>query len=145
VSRFERAKLRVSERRSGRSAAEPQAEGEDAAARDGRLQLMRRRERLTREFTELQYDLGGLAYEMAIRDHIRLDVLMRAAARLQEVDAELGEIDRLLHLKQAGATGRCPSCGALHGYGSSFCWQCGTQLIEPIESVSAPAHAPSGS
>ena len=37
--------------------------------------------------TELHWDLGGLAYEMAIRDHFRLDVLLRRAALLQECDA----------------------------------------------------------
>jgi len=32
---------------------------------------------------ELQWDLGGLAYEMAIRDHFRPDVLARRAAELR--------------------------------------------------------------
>ena len=32
---------------------------------------------------------------MAIRDHFRLDVLVRKAAELQEADAELGEVERL--------------------------------------------------
>ena len=100
---------------------------------DRRAELLRRRDRLAHEFAELQYDLGGLAYEMAIRDHVRLDVLLRSAARLQEVDAELGELERILRLKEAGATGSCPSCGALHAHGSSYCWQCGNQLLEPIE------------
>jgi hypothetical protein len=33
---------------------------------------------------------------MAIRDHFRLDVLVRRAAKLQERDAELAEVERLL-------------------------------------------------
>ena len=33
---------------------------------------------------------------MAIRDHFRLDVLIPRAAALQERDAELGEVERLL-------------------------------------------------
>ena len=32
------------------------------------------------EVAELTWDLGGLTYEMAIRDHFRLDVLIRRAA-----------------------------------------------------------------
>ena len=36
-----------------------------------------RRDELAERLAELQWDLGGLAYEMAIRDHFRLDVLMR--------------------------------------------------------------------
>ena len=37
----------------------------------------------------MQADLGGAFYEMAIRDHVRMDVLTRKAAELQRVDAEL--------------------------------------------------------
>jgi hypothetical protein len=50
-------------------------------------ELDARRQRLATEVAERQWDLGGLAYEMAIRDHFRLDVLVRAAARMQEADA----------------------------------------------------------
>ena len=38
----------------------------------------------------MQSELGGLFYEMAIRDHVRMDVLIDKAAALQRVDAELG-------------------------------------------------------
>jgi hypothetical protein len=99
--------------------------------------LLRRRERLTREFAELQYDLGGLAYEMAIRDHVRLDVLVRRAARLQEVDAELGEVERLVRLDEAGAGGSCSHCGALHGHASFYCWRCGERLVVASSSATA--------
>src|SRR5919197_1489750 len=96
----------------------------------GSGELAGRREELAHELAELQWDLGGLTYEMAIRDHFRLDVLIRRAARLQEVDAELGEVERLLHSEEAGAGGSCRSCGALHGRGAVFCWQCGAALME---------------
>ena len=56
----------------------------------------RRRDELAERVAELTWDLGGLTYEMAIRDHFRLDVLVRRAAELQEADAELGEVERLL-------------------------------------------------
>ena len=49
---------------------------------------------------ELQWDLGGLVYEMAIRDRIRVDVLVRRAAVLQDADAELAEVERILRLEQ---------------------------------------------
>jgi hypothetical protein len=62
-----------------------------------RAALRRRRDALAAQVTELHWDLGGLAYEMAIRDHFRLDVLMRRAAILQERDAELSEVELLLH------------------------------------------------
>ena len=88
------------------------------------------RERLAERLAELQWDLGGLAYEMAIRDHFRLDVLVRAAAELQRVDAELGEVERLLRMERSGAAGRVPGCGALHGRGAVYCWQCGAALME---------------
>ena len=73
-----------------------------------------RRDRLADQLAELQWDLGGIAYEMAIRDHFRLDVLARQAAKLQEVDAELAEVERMLRLDEAGAAGACGDCGALY-------------------------------
>lgn len=92
-------------------------------------ELERRRDSLAAQLTELQWNLGGLAYEMAIRDHFRLDVLNRQAAKLQQVDAELAEIERLLRLGEAGAAGACGSCGALYARGAVFCWQCGKDLM----------------
>jgi hypothetical protein len=104
-------------------------------------ELLDRREELSRRFAELQWDLGGLAYEMASRDHFRLDVIVRRAAELQEVDAELGEVERLLRLDDAGAAGTCSSCGALHSRGAVFCWQCGANLIARVPVAAAPAPA----
>jgi phosphatidylinositol-3-phosphatase len=72
-----------------------EASGQGAQAAD--LQsLLRRRERLAGEVAELHWDLGGLAYEMAIRDYFRPDVLVGRAALLQERDAELAEVERKL-------------------------------------------------
>jgi hypothetical protein len=91
--------------------------------------LEQRRETLSGQLAELQWDLGGLAYEMAIRDHFRLDVLTRQAARLQQVDAELAEIERMLRLEESAAAGACPGCGALYSRGSVYCRQCGGGLM----------------
>ena len=99
--------------------------------------LERRRDRLAGELVELQWDLGGLAYEMATRDHFRLDVLNRKAAQLQQVDAELAEVERLLRLDQAGAAGACGECGALYARGAVFCWQCGKDLMPRSSAVPA--------
>lgn len=93
-----------------------------------RAELERRRERVARELAEEQWDLGGLAYEMAIRDHFRLDVLTRKAARLQELDAQLAALERLLKMESEGAAGSCRECGALHARGASYCWRCGAEL-----------------
>jgi predicted RNA-binding Zn-ribbon protein involved in translation (DUF1610 family) len=94
-----------------------------------RSELRERREALAEQVAQRQFDLGGLAYEMAIRDHFRLDVLVRRAAALQELDAQLGEVERLLALGESATTGSCPACGALHGRGAVFCWQCGNALV----------------
>jgi phosphatidylinositol-3-phosphatase len=61
-----------------------------------RAELERRREDLAAQVAELHWDLGGLVYEMAIRDHFRNDVLLRRAAELQERDTELAEVERKL-------------------------------------------------
>ena len=94
--------------------------------------LLKRRDELADELAELQWDLGGLTYEMAVRDHFRPDVLVKVAARLQRVDAELGEVERLLRLERNGASGDCPSCGALHSRGAVYCWQCGGELMAQV-------------
>ena len=93
-------------------------------------ELRRRRYELAERVAALTWDLGGLAYEMAIRDHYRLDVLARKASELQEVDAELGEVQRLLATAEAGVHGQCRSCGAVHSRGAAFCWHCGAPLME---------------
>ena len=92
--------------------------------------LDERREELRARFTEMQWDLGGAAYEMAARDYFRLDVLAGMAARLQVVDAELAEIERMSRLESAGADGSCAGCGSLHARGAIYCWRCGRNLVE---------------
>src|SRR5688500_10027754 len=92
-------------------------------------ELLDRRTRLEREFAELQFDLGGLAYEMAIRDHFRVDLLVRQAARLQELDAELGAVERLTRMDEGGAAATCPNCAALYPRGAAFCSPCAHQLM----------------
>jgi len=110
-----------------------------APAAAGRSDLERKRDALAEQVTELHWDLGGLAYEMAIRDHFRLDVLVRRAALLQERDAELAEVERLLRMEQGGVAGSCPSCAAPHSRGALYCWQCGTTLMERLPSSTAIA------
>lgn len=92
-------------------------------------ELRRRRHALAERVAELTWDLGGLTYEMAIRDHYRLDVLARRAAELQQADAELAEVQRMLANSEAGIDGQCRACGAVHSRGASFCWHCGAGLV----------------
>jgi len=101
--------------------------------------LRRRRDELAERVAELHWDLGGLTYEMAIRDHFRLDLLVRHAALLQERDAELAEVERLLRLDESASAGSCPSCAAPHSRGALFCWQCGATLMERSPSTAVPA------
>jgi hypothetical protein len=98
------------------------------------IDLQRRRDQLNARVAELQWDLGGLVYEMASRDRIRVDVLVRRAAELQKVDSELGEVERILRLEETSTAGECTSCGAPHSVGAVFCWQCGQPLLKQIHS-----------
>jgi hypothetical protein len=96
------------------------------------VDLRRRRDQLEARVAELQWDLGGLVYEMAVRDRIRVDVIVQRAALLQDADAELGEVERILRLEETGTAGICGHCSAPHSTGASFCWQCGQPLLTQI-------------
>jgi chorismate mutase len=103
------------------------------------VDLRRRRDQLAARTAELQWDLGGLAYEMAVRDRVRVDLLVRRAAALQEADAELAEVERILRTEETGAAGACTTCGAPHSSGAVYCWQCGSPLLQevPGEAIAA--------
>jgi len=94
-----------------------------------------RRDQLAAIVAEMTWDLGGLTYEMAVRDHFRIDVLVRRAAELQEADAQLGEVERLLAADYEGISGGCRACGAPHSRGAVYCWQCGQQLLQQSQSA----------
>jgi hypothetical protein len=96
------------------------------------VDLERRRDQLTARVAELQWDLGGLVYEMAIRDRIRVDILIKRAALLQDADAELGEVERIMRMEKLGTAGTCGVCGAPHSSGAVYCWQCGNSLLTQV-------------
>lgn len=112
---------------------DPKAD-EPAPKPEESAELLAKRDRLLEKFTVMQADLGGAFYEMAIRDHVRLDVLTRKAAELQRVDAELLSVERELELEREDAAGLCPGCGAPFGHGVRFCAQCGHALV-PTEAA----------
>ena len=91
--------------------------------------LVAQRDRLLEKFTVMQADLGGAFYEMAIRDHVRLDALTRRAAELQQVDAELLAVERQLEIERTDAAGHCPACNSPFGSADRFCPQCGSSLV----------------
>lgn len=96
------------------------------------VDLQRRREQLTGRVAELQWDLGGLVYEMAIRNRIRVEVLVQRAVVLQDADAELSEVERIVRMEQTGTAGTCASCAAPHSSGATYCWQCGHSLLQQV-------------
>jgi hypothetical protein len=98
------------------------------------VDLERRRDQLVAKVAELQWDLGGLVYEMAVRNRIEVEVLVKRAAALQDADAELSEVERIVRLEQTGTAGSCASCGAPHSTGATFCWQCGQPLLQQVPS-----------
>jgi chorismate mutase len=102
------------------------------SADDAVVDLKRRRAQLSARVAELQFDLGGLVYEMAIRDRIRVDVIVKRAAQLQDADAELSEIERILRLEESSTAGSCGNCGAPHSSGAAYCWQCGQPLLQQV-------------
>ncbi len=113
-----------------------------AAPSGSMSELRQKRLELAERVAALTWDLGGLAYEMAIRDHYRLDVIARKASELQEIDAQLGEVQRLLATAEAGIEGQCRSCGAVHSRGAAFCWHCGAPLMQEARPTVLQSESP---
>jgi hypothetical protein len=122
MSRLAALGKRVGVKKEEKKATAPPPQAED-------LDLRKQRDRLLEKFTIMQTDLGGAFYEMAIRDHVRIDVLTAKAAELQRVDAELLTLERMLELDRADAAGLCTKCGSPYGHADRFCPQCGTSLV----------------
>lgn len=114
------------------------------AEQQARSELRVQRDAIAERVAALTWDLGGLTYEMAIRDHFRLEVLVRRAAELQEADAELGEVERLLAIEETAVTGSCRSCGSAHSRGAVYCWKCGQPLMLQMPAAGAPATVDEG-
>ena len=126
--------------RADRVPAQARREGAAAVLAPPDPELVAERARLTERFALMQADLGGVFYEMAIRDHVRMDVLTRKAAELQRVDAQLEQVERALRGDDGPVTGACPSCGAPQGATSRFCSQCG-HSFSATTNGSSPAGA----
>jgi hypothetical protein len=110
--------------RAGSGATGPASDRQHALAD---RELLAKRDRLIERFAAMQLDLGGVYYEMAIRDHVREDVLTRKAAEMQRVDAELRQVEEIL--EQGGSiANKCPACDALYAPGAAFCSRCGSSL-----------------
>lgn len=98
------------------------------------VDLERRRDQLIALVAELQWDLGGLVYEMAIRNRIDVEVIVKRAVALQDADAELSEVERIVRTEETGTAGSCSRCGAPHSSGATYCWQCGQPLLQQVSS-----------
>jgi hypothetical protein len=104
-----------------------------AATLEPDAKLVSQRDRLVERMTIMQSELGGLFYEMAIRDHVRMDILIAKSAALQGVDIELAELERRLQAERADAgapQGHCPACGSAHLPGAAYCSQCAHALAK---------------
>ena len=116
--------------------ATPQRPASPAIGQELLVDLERRRDQLVARVAELQWDLGGLVYEMAIRNQIKVEVLVKRAVALQDADAELSEVERIVRTEETGTAGTCSSCKAPHSSGATFCWQCGQPLLAQVSSDS---------
>jgi len=106
---------------------QPATPAEQEAA-SPQAELNAERERLTERFALMQSELGGLFYEMAIRDHVNMELLVERAAAMQLVEAELAHVE---HLKRGGDAvlgGSCGRCAAPYARGAAYCSRCG----EPV-------------
>jgi uncharacterized OB-fold protein len=69
---------------------------------------------------------------MIVRNSIDVEVIVKRAVPLQDADAELSEVERILRMEQTGTAGVCGSCGAPHSSGATFCWQCGKPILAQV-------------
>jgi hypothetical protein len=81
---------------------------------------------------EFLVDLQRRRDQLATRHAIKPEVLTMRAAVLQDADAELGEVERILRMEESATAGSCGSCGAPHSSGATFCWQCGHSLLPQV-------------
>jgi uncharacterized OB-fold protein len=58
-----------------------------------------------------------------------MDVLVKRAAEMQRLDAELAAVQRLLDTGDTTAAGNCPACGAVYARGAAYCAHCATPLV----------------
>jgi len=114
----------------------PRGAASPAIGQELLVDLERRRDQLVARVAELQWDLGGLVYEMAIRNQIKVEVLVKRAVALQDADAELSEVERIVRTEETGTAGTCSNCSAPHSSGATFCWQCGQPLLAQVSSDS---------
>ncbi len=123
--------------KAGRTRPAPKSKDAEPAPKLGddlMVDLERRRDQLIARVAELQWDLGGLTYEMAVRNQMKVELLVKRAVALQDADAELSEVERIVRTEETGTAGSCASCGAPHSSGATFCWQCGQSLLEQVSS-----------
>ena len=116
--------------------AAPRKPASPAIGQELLVDLERRRDQLVARVAELQWDLGGLVYEMAIRNQIKVEVLVKRAVALQDADAELNEVERIVRTEETGTAGTCSNCSAPHSSGATYCWQCGQPLLAQVSSDS---------
>lgn len=103
------------------------------AGPDSGMDLERRRDQLSAQLAELQWDLGGLVYEMATRDRVKIDVIAKYAAAMQDVDAQLSEIERIILLEKTAVADLCPNCKSPHSGAASYCWHCGAEIMQQVD------------
>jgi len=95
-----------------------------------------RRDQLNARVAELQWELGRARLRDGGSGRVRVDLIVKHAAKLQDADAELAEVERILALEQSSTAGVCSNCGAPHSSGAGFCWQCGQQILRSVDAES---------
>jgi hypothetical protein len=120
--------VRLVGRSSSRTDPAPKLTDAPKAAHAPDLDLIAQRDRLVERYAVMQSELGGLFYEMAIRQHVRMEILMPRAAELQRVDTELGQLQRIIDSGASSIGGNCSTCGGSYAQGAVFCAQCGAAV-----------------
>ena len=114
--------------------------------------LKRRRRKLTSQYEQGIFDLGGLAMELHSRGLLAEDVMRRRAAEVADIRAQVDDLGAQLdqirqerqERRQAGRGGsiQCPSCGFRSRATANFCASCGAPLKPETAEAAGVADQP---
>ena len=87
---------------------------------------------------DVQCELTALPFAALSTDLVILPHVLEFSSDAHQI---LREVERILRLELTGVAALCNACGAPHSAGATFCWQCGTTLLQAVPGAAIAAGA----